>query len=114
MMYEPKYKTPQELLTLAGFTQDHPGLGFIRRHFSKKERKRLRAQEAMKSSCIKLRSGVKQVHIGPMGDRFHALVKEGVIHLHYDREENGRHISERGPKAVAPCIKQLAALDVES
>lgn len=97
MIYEPKKKTAEELLIARGFTTHHAGArGWVRpTHKPKRE------------ACIVQRASTRDP-----GHRLHALIHNGKIYLHFDKNENGTHKTGQFGKSVQECIKEFAAVDV--
>ncbi len=93
----PKNKSAEELLKLAGFSYGaNSTRGWTREPLSR--------QAA--TDGIKRRENIK----GKPG-RLHALVRDGVIEIHYDVEVDGRHITKRFNNNAKAAARLIFSLD---
>lgn len=101
MIYEPKHKSIDDILLLAGFTRDHKGsLGWIR-YWS---------TPTQKKDCIVVRANRRTSSKG----RLHALTHRGNIDLHWDEEADGKHLTRKIAREVKDCIKEFKKIDIVS
>ncbi len=100
MTYKPQIKTPEEILAASGFKYDNRATrGWVRALSDVLE---------PDAACIRLRATKKK----DPGHRLHALVREGMIDLHLDRNDGGRHYTARNSSFVKKCIREFQKIDV--
>lgn len=101
MIYEPKNKTAEEVLELAGFTQNHNGArGWVRESFATRPRK--------EGDCVVLRATPTKKISG----RLHALVRDGIIDIHFDVDVDGKHVTKRFNNNTKAARKNLEYYDL--
>lgn len=103
MIYRPQVRTAEEILKEANFCYDNRASAGWVRYFNE-------ANPIVEyKTAVRIRAA--NVKRSRPNDRLHALVRDGLIYLHYDEEKGREHKSHTNSAQVKHCISEFQKLD---